>query len=204
MIIKAKHNFFIFNFFTKYSIRKIQKTFNTININGQYKDNGKPLLVIANHISWWDGFWVMYLNKSKINKKFHFMMLEEQLKKFWFFKYCGGFSINKKSRTVIDTLNYTSELLQNKNNMVLIFPQGEIKSIYEQSINFEKGVEWLVRKNKEIQVMKVVNIVDYFSHPKPSLYIYHEEYILKPNISTEQEYQQFYSETIKNHIKRTH
>jgi len=197
MILKAKHNFFIYNFFRNYAVRKTNKFFENVYITGTYKNKDKPLLVIANHISWWDGFWVMYINRKIFKRKFHFMMLEEQLKKYWFFNYSGGFSVNKKSKTIIETLNYTLELLKDKNNMVLIFPQGEIKSIYENNIKFEKGIDWIIKKSENIQIIQVANFVDYFSKQKPSLYIYLEEFEQNKKTSLEKSYNQFYSKSVE-------
>jgi hypothetical protein len=53
------------------------------------------------------------------------MMLEDQLKRYWFFKYTGGFSVKKKSKSITETLNYTQELLSDGKNLVLIFPHGQ-------------------------------------------------------------------------------
>ncbi len=197
MIIKAKHNFFIYNFFRNYAVRKTNRCFEAVNIIGEYEKKEKPLLIVANHISWWDGFWIMYLNRTFFKKKFHFMMLEEQLKKYRFFNYSGGFSVNKKSKTIIETLQYTTDLLKDKKNMVLIFPQGEIKSIYETNIKFEKGLDWIIKKTDNIQIIQVANFVDYFSKPKPSLYIYFEEFNPEKNTKLEQSYNQFYSNCIE-------
>lgn len=194
MIIKAKHNLFIYNFFKNYSLQKTKKVFENVIISGDFEEKNKPLLVIANHISWWDGFWIMYLNLRKLHKKFHFMMLEEQLKRYWYFAYSGGFSINKKSRTIIETLNYTTQLLKYNKNMVLIFPQGEIKSIYENKIIFDKGINRIIEESKNIQILMVVNLIDYFSKSKPSLYIYIKEY--NSNETIENTYNSFYSQSV--------
>lgn len=202
MIIKSKHNFFIYNFFNKYAVSKTNKVFEAVHIAGNYKKQDKALLVIANHISWWDGFWIMYLNKKIFNRKFHVMMLEEQLKKYWLLNHTGGFSVNKKSRSIIETLQYIVELLEDKNNLVLIFPQGEIKSIYDNNIRFEKGLDWIIKKAENIQVIQVANFIDYFSKPKPSLYVYLEELFISKNRSIEEAYQQFYFKCIEKQKKQ--
>lgn len=202
MIIEPKHNFFIDRFFKNYSLRRINKVFEKVEVNGSFKNQNKPLFVISNHTSWWDGFWIMYLNLKYFHRKFHFMMLEEQLKKYWFFNYCGGYSVNKKSKTIIETLKYTLKLLKDKNNMVLIFPQGGIQSSYQKDITFEKGIEWIVKRAPNIQIIQVANLVDYFSKQKPSLYIYLKEVNLNSNYTLEELYNQFYSNSIEKQIKK--
>ena len=199
MILNAKHNFIIYPFFKWYAGFIIKRHNSTVKITGDFKDRNLPVLLISNHISWWDGFWAMYINQKVLHRKFHFMMLEEQLRKYWFFNFTGGFSVNKSTKSIVDTLNYTSGLLKDKENMVLIFPQGEIQSLHNQNLQFEKGVERIL-KNKEntVQVIFLVNLVDYFSNPKPGIYFHIREYVngafdLK---SIQQNYTKFYAESV--------
>ncbi len=177
MILKAKHHPIIYPFFQKYVHWKIKKAFNSVIIDGNFLDRNLPVLVISNHSSWWDGFWIYILNHRLLKRKFHFMMLEEQLKRYWYFNYCGGFSIKKNSKTIFETFNYTVELLNDSNNLVLIFPQGKIQSMHNHRIEFEKGIERIIKKlDNEISILFVVNLIDYLSNPKPTLYQYIEEY----------------------------
>jgi 1-acyl-sn-glycerol-3-phosphate acyltransferase len=177
MIIKAKHHKIIYPFFKNYANWKIKKHFHKVHIQGEYEEKHLPLLIISNHFSWWDGFWLNYLNTKLFRRKFHFMMLEEQLRRYWFFKYTGGFSVRKSSRSIVETIKYTSELLSDSRNIVLMFPQGEIQSLYTRSFNFEKGVESIINNTaNEIQILFVANLVDYFSNPKPCLFVYLTEY----------------------------
>ena len=199
MIIKAKHNFIIYPFFKWYAGFIIRRHNNTVKIIGKFKDRNLPVLLISNHISWWDGFWAMYINQNVLHRKFHFMMLEEQLRKYWFFNFTGGFSVNKSTKSIVDTLNYTSGLLTDKENMVLIFPQGEIQSLHNQNIQFERGLEHVLRnKENAVQVIFLVNLIDYFSNPKPGIYFHIREYTegafdLK---SIQQSYTVFYADSV--------
>ena len=201
MILKAKHNFFIYTFFQWYALWLIKRKFSKVNIIGNFNEKNLPVLLIANHISWWDGFWAMYLNLKILKRKFHFMMLEEQLRKFWLFNYTGGFSVNKKAKSVIETLNYAGELLIDSANMVLIFPQGEIQSMHLQSFQFEKGINHILRsKDETIQILFMANLVDYFSTPKPIVNIYIEGYQGLPFIfeSIQNGYNEFYQRCVEN------
>lgn len=130
-------------------------------------------------------------------------MLEEQLNINWFFKYTGGFSIRKNSKSVIESLDYTAELLTNKNNMVLIFPQGEIGSMHDTTFIFGKGVSKILQRAKnEIQTIFVANFIDYHSNVKPSLHAYLCDYTGSYETSEIQNaYNNFYENCIVNQIK---
>lgn len=177
MILKAKHNAIIYPFFKWYIRRKIGRNFGSIKIIGEVAEKNLPVLIITNHNSWWDGLWIEYVNQQIFKRKFHFMMLEEQLRKFWFFNYTGGFSVKKNSKSIIETLSYTRQLLADKSNLVLMYPQGKIQSMHEPVFLFEKGLEHILKRlENPVQLLFMVSLVDYFSNPKPELFLYLNEY----------------------------
>ncbi|QIA09020.1 lysophospholipid acyltransferase family protein [Draconibacterium halophilum] len=145
----------------------MKRHFQSFSINGEIHDKGLPILLICNHVSWWDGIWTLYANQQLFKRKYHFMMLEEELRKNWFFQYTGGFSIKKNSKSVIETFHYTAELLSDAQNLVLLFPQGKIKSIYQDNLVFEKGIEKILQRTKnDIQIIFQANLIDYFADAK--------------------------------------
>jgi 1-acyl-sn-glycerol-3-phosphate acyltransferase len=200
MILKAKHNFILYPFFKWYAGFIIKRHFGTVRIIGDLHKTDLPVLIIVNHISWWDGFWIGYLNQKVLHRKVHFMMLEEQLRKYWFFNYIGGFSVNKQSKSVIESLQYASELLSDSKNMVFVFPQGEIQSLHQQNIQFDKGLERILKhKENTVQIMFVANLVDYFSDRKPGIYMHVQEYT-DPAFDLEsirESYNRFYIQAIE-------
>jgi 1-acyl-sn-glycerol-3-phosphate acyltransferase len=205
MIRRAKHNYFIYNFFKLYTVWKIRRNFHKVLIKGEFADRKLPVLIISNHISWWDGFWAEYLNLKVFHRKFfYFMMLEEQLNKNNFLNYTGGFSIKKKSKSIIETLYYTAGLLENNRNLVLIFPQGEIQSLYNNSVQFDKGLEFILKKTTgKVHLVFLVSLIDYFSSQKPGLYMYYTEYHEEEMTirALEKEYGLFYSQCRSGNIE---
>jgi 1-acyl-sn-glycerol-3-phosphate acyltransferase len=206
MIIKSKHHFIIYPLYRYYTLFKIWLNFHRVVITGEYIDKNLPVLLISNHISWWDGIWIMYLNIKRFNRKFHVMMLEEQIEKFRITNQVGAYSVKKGSRSIIETLNYTSEILSDKDNFVLLFPQGEIQSVYNGVIRFEKGIERIIKDNLgKIQVFFIANLVDYFSEEKPTLFIYLKEFEKKESNleAIAKEYNAFYSGCISENISKS-
>jgi 1-acyl-sn-glycerol-3-phosphate acyltransferase len=205
MIIKSKHNPLVYPFFKIYTILKIRRNFTSVNISGEFEDKEMPVLLICNHISWWDGFWAMHLNMKVFKRKFHFMMLEDQLDKYWFFKLTGGYPVRRGSKSVIDSINYTNELLSEKNNIVLLFPGGKIESLYNNSIEFEKGVVRIINQTGGmVHIIFVVNLIEYFSESRPGLYIYYKEYD-RYDEDTEviqRDYNEFYSDCVSENIQK--
>lgn len=201
MMLKATHNPFLYGFFKLYTRVKLKRAFTNIFIEGEVADKALPVLVIANHFSWWDGFWVMHMNRKLFGRKFYYMMLEEELRKNIFLNKIGGYSVKRGSRSIIESLRYTVDLLKNRDNLVLLFPQGKIESVHVSGFIFEKGVQRVVAEVAgHAQILFVVNLVEYYSSAKPSLYMYITEYPGGQNV--EAAYNEFYASALKTHLKR--
>ena len=95
MILEATHNPFLYGFFRLYTRLRIKGAFRNVFIESEVADSGLPVLVIANHFSWWDGFWIMYMNMKLFRRKFYYMMLEEELRKNIFLNRIGGYSVKR-------------------------------------------------------------------------------------------------------------
>jgi hypothetical protein len=134
------------------------------------------------------------------------MMLDEQMKKNKMCNYVGGYSVKKNSKSIIESLNYTLELLSNNRNMVFLFPQGKIQSSYTPFIQFEKGIDHILKKaNGKVQVLFLVNLVDYFSNTKPSLFMHLQEFSnssFEPG-KAQSDYNSFYAKCISEHLQKT-
>ena len=176
-MLKSRHHFIVYPFFQHYTRYLLRTRYHTVYIENHFADNGNAVLLIGNHVGWWDGFWAMYLNLKVLKRKFHFMMLEEQLMRYRFFNYTGAFSVDKGSRSVVESIRYASELLNDSKNMLLMYPQGRLHSMYEHHFQFEKGIERMLKnRDRKVQVVFSANLVDCFTEPKPSLSIYTENY----------------------------
>ncbi|HKK66917.1 MAG TPA: lysophospholipid acyltransferase family protein [Bacteroidales bacterium] len=198
-MIKAKHHTVIYPMFKMLTRFLMRRRFASARINGDFSDSGHAVLVISNHISWWDGFWMMHLNLKRLNRKFHFMMLENQLQKHWYFQYSGAYSVRKNSRSLLESLDYTTDLLEEKQTMAFMFPQGKIHSMHQHSIHFEKGIERILRNcPSETQVIFSVNMVDYFSDAKPHLSMSIQQHKAGDfqTTSVERAYQTFYNQVM--------
>ena len=203
-MIKSKHHWFVNPFLQFYVTWKINRNFHSFKIEGEVPKSDSGVLLICNHISWWDGIWTLLLNKKRFKKKYHFLMLEEMLLKNKILNLAGGYSIKKGSKSMVESLNYTAELLANKSNIVLFFPQGEIKSMHQTSFTFEKGIEKILQKIKtDIQVVFVANFIDYFSNVKPTLFSNITEFKgVKTVAEIEKQYNVFYTDCIEKQQNR--
>jgi 1-acyl-sn-glycerol-3-phosphate acyltransferase len=160
-----------------YIIFILKSDFREVKITGDIKPDGRSILLIPNHFSWWDGFFAWYLNKNLFKKQYHVMMLEHELAKRMFFTRVGAFSVNLNSKSVIESINFCSQVLNNPNNLLLMFPQGKLGSQHLNSVKFRKGIERILKQTPNTRVIFAVCLIDYFAHRRPSLTIALKEYL---------------------------
>ncbi|HER09609.1 MAG TPA: hypothetical protein ENO20_11945 [Bacteroides sp.] len=173
MIIKARHHWFYYPFFKFYSRWMPKLDFRKVTLHHSLEDRQLPILMIGNHVSWWDGFLGQYINLELFHRKLHILMLEEQLRERMFLNKTGAYSIRKGDRSALESIRYTADLLSDRRNLVILYPQGKIHSIMDVPVKFESGWYRVFRYlDHPIQVVFYVALFDFFSFRKPELNIY--------------------------------
>ncbi len=130
-------------------------------------DSGLPVLFIANHASWWDGFFVYEVfKKLKIEKEFRIVMLESELKKFPFFRLCGAVGLIPKN------LKHNNEVFdQLKGHCVAFFPQGQMVPQNQRPLILKNGITGLIQRLHPLQIILVTLHIEPFQFMKPTVLI---------------------------------
>ncbi len=134
----------------------------------------RSTLIISNHFWFWDGFIHLLLADKVLKKELYIMMLYSQLIKYRFLRKVGCFSVNRGSRDILESLLYSIDILKNRDNALLIFPTGDIESIYKTKYTFQKGINYIISKSNDINICFNYNTIDYFSNKKPTLTHYYK------------------------------
>ena len=198
-MIRAEHSRFHIWISVVYTKIALILFFRNVRFIGEVKtDNNLAILMIANHFSWWDGFFQLQLNLKFFKKKYHFMMLEKQMRKYSILRKIGASSIEKGSRSILDSLKYLVEVIQNPENLFLFFPEGKIKSIYTEEFKFEKGaINYVLKKvTFDFQFVFNVNLIDYSSFKRPEVSVYYKTHKINSN-TTATEIEKDYNDFVK-------
>jgi len=151
----------------------VKRNFHHLKVDKVEVSPDKSVLLIANHFSYWDGMILYYLNQQITGKKFHAMILEETAIKEPMLKYAGGFSVKKNSRDILESLRFAVELLNDPQNMVLIFPQGKLYSNFIGEVTFEPGVSKIMQQAEgKFQLMLAAIFAENFEHKKQVVNVY--------------------------------
>ncbi|MCB0727056.1 MAG: lysophospholipid acyltransferase family protein [Ignavibacteriae bacterium] len=171
-MIKAKHNTAAEFLYKPYVKKLLRSGFSRFILTNNMPDisGEKGIIVTPNHFSWWDGFFIEYLMRKFTDRKLYIMMLEDQLKKYPFFKYLGAFSIKPGSvRSVAESLIYAKDIAQSESAYLVFYPQGEIQNYEVEHVKLKKGLG-AVSLNKDTGVLIVAFKIVYGNEKKPDVY----------------------------------
>jgi 1-acyl-sn-glycerol-3-phosphate acyltransferase len=165
-----------------YVMRLMKRHFHAFHLLGNLPqpDSELPLLLIPNHSTWWDGFFVYLLNEEILKREIYLMMLDRQLAKYKFFARIGAFGITPGDKeNVQESLNYTVALLQKKNVMITMFPQGILLPWGKRPLNYKKGIESIIQlHNKPINILPLAIRAEYGGEQRAEVFFQFGENIV--------------------------
>jgi len=172
-MIKPGKNFIIRQILHSYVSWIVKHHFHDLKFDPVEIDPNKSVLLIANHFSFWDSLILFIVCRKLVKKSFYVMAREDTTVKFQYVKYGGAFSINKQSRDMLQSLDYAAELLNDPQNLVLIFPQGKLYSNFVNTMQFEKGITRIMEKAEgKFQLLFAATFVQYLKHKRPTATVY--------------------------------
>ncbi len=131
-----------------------------------------PLLICANHSTWWDGY-VALLVARQLGVDPYLMMEEAQLRRYFFFSWIGCFSVNRQNaRSAMQSLQYAANILKEKRDrLVWLFPQGEILPNDRRPLEFFTGAAHLARLTAPSLVYPLAIRIEHLAEQRPDLFI---------------------------------
>ncbi|HTI14423.1 MAG TPA: lysophospholipid acyltransferase family protein [Dictyobacter sp.] len=133
---------------------------------------GQPMIVCANHASWWDGY-IAALIEHYLDVDGYLMMEEAQLRRYRFFTWSGCFSVDRHdTRSALQSLHYAAHLLKERpGRMVWLFPQGVIKPNDHRPLHFYNGAAHLARLSAPSLLYPLATRIEYQAEQHPDLFI---------------------------------
>ena len=171
---RARHSWWAELVFRPYLERLAKKHFHALKLIGDPPQipSELPLLIIANHGTWWDGFFVYLLNLRVLHRTLYVMMLEEQLERYSFFSRVGAFGIRQgMPRSVIESLGYSAGVLHAPGTALCLFPQGEMRSPRVRPLGFQRGVEKILAMHGgDVCILPVAMRCEHLGNRRPEAF----------------------------------
>ncbi len=175
-MLEAKKSRWFEKIFSIYNSNLLKRRFHSFQVAGldilRAKNSQIPLIIYANHSSWWDGL-VVFQILSKLRLDSFVMMEEKQLKNLQIFRKLGAFSIvREKPREALQSVNYAANLLkENSQRTVWLFPQGEILPNDLRPLKFYHGLAKIVEKVGHSRVIPIAIRYEFLKDFKPEILV---------------------------------
>jgi 1-acyl-sn-glycerol-3-phosphate acyltransferase len=106
-----------------------------------------PLVLVANHVSWWDGFLLRDVQLAlRPQAPMYTVMTAHELRRFPFLRLLGATPLDAASRTgTLRMLRSIGAAAAHRPDCVIsFFPQGRIRPSWAQPLGFQRGIELLL------------------------------------------------------------
>ena len=99
-------------------------------------------------------------------------MLEKELIRYPFFNKVGAYSIDPENyESIMESLDYTHTLIQNPENIVVLYPQGRIEPYDKRPVELKKGWLRIIRKSPmPISVLPAAFKIQYTKNRLPDIF----------------------------------
>nr|MBA2737614.1 1-acyl-sn-glycerol-3-phosphate acyltransferase [Pyrinomonadaceae bacterium] len=175
-MLKANKSFWFENIFALYNRNLFKRRFNSLQVSGlkflKDKEEKMPLIIYANHSSWWDGLTAFQISRQAGLDSF-IMMEEMQLKKLPFFRKLGAFSVvRENNREALKSINYAIQILkQNPKRTLWIFPQGEISPNDARPLRFYNGLARIIKSLEKSSIISLAMRYEFLGEYKPDIFV---------------------------------
>jgi 1-acyl-sn-glycerol-3-phosphate acyltransferase len=145
-----------------------------------------PLVAVANHVSWWDGFLLLELHRlMRPGAQFYTVMLESELRQHPFLERIGAIGIDPQSPSaVVSCIRELKRRVESHPDaMIFFFPQGRILPSWRRPLGFRRGIEVFCEALKEVVVIPVALHIEPLNTVAPHAFVSAGEPVTGESIS---------------------
>ncbi|MDQ3129659.1 MAG: lysophospholipid acyltransferase family protein [Acidobacteriota bacterium] len=175
-MLTADKNLWLEKIFAVYNRNLFKRRFSSLQMSGLHflenNPENTPLVIYANHSSWWDGLTAFQISRRAALDSF-IMMEEKQLKKLWFFRKLGAFSVvRENNREALKSINYAIQTLRkNPKRSLWVFPQGEILPNDVRPLRFYNGLARIIKSFEKCSIVCLAMRYEFLGKYKPDIFV---------------------------------
>jgi 1-acyl-sn-glycerol-3-phosphate acyltransferase len=175
-VIPAERSKWFGWWFARDAKRRIERRFDRIVVRGldvlTRAGQDGPVLVVANHTSWWDPLVVVHLFWRIVPLEAYAMMDARNLRALPFFRKVGAFGVDlQDAADGARAIRYACKRLDKPGRLVWIFAQGREVPITVRPLGFRPGAAEIARLARRAIVLPCALRYEMGSRPDPVLYL---------------------------------
>lgn len=161
--------------FAAYNRNLIARRFEGLRVAGlkhlRERSENVPLVLYANHSSWWDGLVAFAIGSA--SGLDHFAMMEErQLIQYPFHRRLGAFGVvRENAREAARSIEYAARLLSETNRALWIFPQGATLRSDARPLKLFTGAARIIERLKTADALPVAVRYEFLDEFRPEIFV---------------------------------
>lgn len=136
---------------------------------GEIDASDGPILLLANHTSWWDGVWVWQQNRRVWKFQWHVPMLAQSLQRWPFLKHLGGLPLSK-GKALAPQADAILQACSTHGQMLLLFPEGQIRRTWPGQHVFEQALLKRLLQPSGVKVVFLYQVIVGGNTPRPEVF----------------------------------
>ena len=174
-MITARKSAWFERVFAIYNRNLIARRFEGLRVAGlehlRRRPREAPLLLYANHSSWWDGLVAFQVGRAAALDQY-VMMEEKQLRAYPLFRRLGAFSVvRERPREAARSIEYARHLLRGTNRALWIFPQGETRPNDYRPLKLYTGAARIIEGTGEVYAAPVGMRYEFLEEYRPDILV---------------------------------
>ncbi len=136
-------------------------------------DDGRAVLLCANHTSWWDGFLLREAHRRwGAGRPLYTVMLASQRRRFPWFRWMGALGLEpEKPASLRKLFRFLYQERRRQPYWLVFFPQGAIRPSFTRPLGFRPGVRLMVRAVHPGWVIPTAIHLEPLRYPTPTAFI---------------------------------
>lgn len=145
--------------FARHARSRIRRTFGRVLVAGRADAlavvEGAPVLLVANHSTWWDALVALYVSELLLSSDGYAMMDAANLRRVPFFRRVGAFGVDVEDpASGARAIRHAARLLAEKGRTLWVFPEGRERSPFAE-LDLRPGAAQIARVAKRAVVLPV-------------------------------------------------
>lgn len=145
----------------------------------------RPVVLVSNHVSWWDGFLLRDVHRRIApGTPLFTLMLARELERHRGFRRLGVLPLDARPASVRAALRALErQRAREPHFTVAWFPQGEIRPSWARPLGFRRGIELLVERLAPCAVVPVALHIEPLNTVRPTAFVHAGEPVSDVSVS---------------------
>lgn len=168
--VLAARSPFVLRFFGGLFARDLRRSFHAVRLSGTLPDLPGPLVIFANHPSWWDGEIFTWLTATAFAGWHTFAPIDSaMLERYPFFRKLGAFGVTPGHAGASIFLDVAAAVLARDNGLLLVNAEGRFRDVRQRPLQFAPGLTHLAKRAPGARFVPLAIEYAFWDERRPNL-----------------------------------